>query len=112
MPTSKPRPGFSPPGWGAAEVGNMVYCGLVWLFPEAWAALAPWLATWAVVSVLYGALWRSKGYEKMVAYSSIGHMGYVLLCRRRHAFEPFSVCLPNDQPRTDLSAAVSLGASF
>jgi len=22
---------------------------------------------------------RSKGYEKMVAYSSIGHMGYVLL---------------------------------
>lgn len=25
------------------------------LLPEAWAYLAPWLATWAVVSVLYGA---------------------------------------------------------
>jgi NAD(P)H-quinone oxidoreductase subunit 4 len=26
------------------------------LFPEAWMALAPWLAGWAVVSVLYGSL--------------------------------------------------------
>jgi len=51
------------------------------LFPEAWAALAPTLANWAV-SVLYGRD-RSKGYEKMVAYSSIGHMGYVLLAAPR-----------------------------
>jgi NAD(P)H-quinone oxidoreductase subunit 4 len=51
------------------------------LFPEAWAVLAPWLATWAVASVLYGAFMAiaQKDMKKMVAYSSIGHMGYVLL---------------------------------
>ncbi|OLP16830.1 NAD(P)H-quinone oxidoreductase subunit D4 [Leptolyngbya sp. 'hensonii'] len=51
------------------------------LFPEAWQVLAPWLATWAVLSVLYGALTAiaQKDMKKMVAYSSIGHMGYILL---------------------------------
>lgn len=51
------------------------------LFPEAWAVLAPWLASWAVFSVLYGALnaIAQTDMKKMVAYSSIGHMGYVLL---------------------------------
>ncbi len=51
------------------------------LFPEAWAVLAPWLATWAVVSVLYGAFMAiaQTDMKKMVAYSSIAHMGYVLL---------------------------------
>jgi NAD(P)H-quinone oxidoreductase subunit 4 len=53
----------------------------VQLMPEAWAVLAPYLATWAVVSVLYGALTAiaQKDMKKMVAYSSIGHMGYILL---------------------------------
>ncbi len=51
------------------------------LFPEAWAALAPWLATWAVVSVLFGAFTAiaQTDMKKMVAYSSIAHMGYILL---------------------------------
>ncbi len=51
------------------------------LFPEAWAVLAPWLATWAAVSVLYGALnaIAQTDMKKMVAYSSVGHMGYILL---------------------------------
>ncbi|WP_008317998.1 NADH-quinone oxidoreductase subunit M [Leptolyngbya sp. PCC 6406] len=51
------------------------------LFPDAWAILAPWLAGWAVVSVLYGSLAAiaQTDMKKMVAYSSIGHMGYVLL---------------------------------
>ncbi|UBF23936.1 NADH-quinone oxidoreductase subunit M [Kovacikia minuta CCNUW1] len=51
------------------------------LFPEAWAVLAPGLATWAVVSVLYGAFTAiaQTDMKKMVAYSSIGHMGYILL---------------------------------
>jgi NAD(P)H-quinone oxidoreductase subunit 4 len=51
------------------------------LLPQAWATLAPWLATWAVVSVLYGASCAiaQTDMKKMVAYSSIGHMGYVLL---------------------------------
>jgi len=51
------------------------------LFPEAWAIAAPWLASWAVVSVLYGASCAiaQKDMKKMVAYSSIAHMGYILL---------------------------------
>jgi NAD(P)H-quinone oxidoreductase subunit 4 len=51
------------------------------LFPEAWSVLAPYLATWAVVSVLYGAFTAiaQTDMKKMVAYSSIAHMGYILL---------------------------------
>jgi NAD(P)H-quinone oxidoreductase subunit 4 len=51
------------------------------LFPDAWATLAPWLAAWAAVSVLYGSFTAiaQKDMKKMVAFSSIGHMGYVLL---------------------------------
>ncbi len=61
------------------------------LFPEAWAALAPGLATWAAVSVLYGAFTAiaQKDMKKMVAYSSIAHMGYVLLAAA--AATPLSV---------------------
>jgi NAD(P)H-quinone oxidoreductase subunit 4 len=51
------------------------------LLPEAWSYVAPTLATWAVVSVLYGASCAiaQKDMKQMVAYSSIGHMGYILL---------------------------------
>ena len=51
------------------------------LFPDAWATLSPGLATWATVSVLYGATVAiaQKDIKRMVAYSSIGHMGYILL---------------------------------
>ncbi|MEA5583044.1 NADH-quinone oxidoreductase subunit M [Nodularia harveyana UHCC-0300] len=51
------------------------------LLPEAWSYLAPWLATWAVISVLFGSSCAiaQTDMKKMVAYSSIGHMGYVLL---------------------------------
>ncbi|MDJ0734166.1 MAG: NADH-quinone oxidoreductase subunit M [Nostocaceae cyanobacterium] len=53
----------------------------MYLLPEAWSFLSPWLASWAVVSVLYGASCAiaQKDMKKMVAYSSIGHMGYILL---------------------------------
>ncbi|MGL5509513.1 MAG: NADH-quinone oxidoreductase subunit M, partial [Microcoleaceae cyanobacterium] len=51
------------------------------LFPEAWGVVAPWLAIWAVVSVLYGSFnaIAQTDMKKMVAYSSVGHMGYILL---------------------------------
>lgn len=51
------------------------------LFPEAWSIFAPGLAIWAVVSVLYGAFnaIAQRDMKKMVAYSSVGHMGYILL---------------------------------
>ncbi|NMG07502.1 NADH-quinone oxidoreductase subunit M [Brasilonema sp. UFV-L1] len=51
------------------------------LFPEAWSILAPSLATWGAVSAIYGAVTAiaQKDIKRMVAYSSIGHMGYILL---------------------------------
>lgn len=53
----------------------------VGLFPDAWNIVAPWMASWAVVSVLYGAFCAisQTDMKKMVAYSSIAHMGYILL---------------------------------
>ncbi len=51
------------------------------LFPDAWALLSPVLAVWAAVSVMYGSITAiaQKDIKRMVAYSSIGHMGYVML---------------------------------
>jgi NAD(P)H-quinone oxidoreductase subunit 4 len=51
------------------------------LFPEAWAIFSPYLAVWGAVSILYGAMAAiaQKDIKRMVAYSSIGHMGYILL---------------------------------
>ncbi|MGF1458827.1 MAG: NADH-quinone oxidoreductase subunit M, partial [Leptolyngbyaceae cyanobacterium] len=59
---------------------GMIRFGLQ-LLTDAWELFAPWLAAWAVVSVLYGSLAAiaQTDMKKMVAYSSIGHMGYVLL---------------------------------
>ncbi len=51
------------------------------LFPQAWQTIAPGLAALAVVSVLYGsfAAIAQTDMKKIVAYSSIGHMGYIIL---------------------------------
>lgn len=51
------------------------------LLPDGWQVLAPGLAVWAAVTVLYGAIVAiaQKDIKRMVAYSSIGHMGYILL---------------------------------
>ncbi|MDC0832635.1 NADH dehydrogenase subunit 4 Involved in CO2 fixation [Geitlerinema sp. FC II] len=59
--------------------GLLRFC--VGLFPEGWSVAAPTLAIWASVSVLYGALTAisQQDMKKMVAYSSIAHMGYILL---------------------------------
>lgn len=53
----------------------------VGLFLDAWVFLAPWLATLAAVSALYGASCAiaQKDMKKVVAYSSIAHMAYILL---------------------------------
>ena len=69
--------------------GVLRFC--VGLFPEAWMKIAPLLAWWAVVSVLYGSLAAiaQTDMKKMVAYSSVGHMGYILLAAS--AANPLSI---------------------
>ena len=49
--------------------------------PDAFVAMQHWLAVLALASMLYGALlaWRQQDLKAMVAYSSISHMGVVLL---------------------------------
>ncbi len=49
--------------------------------PEAARAFAPWLVAIALINIVYGALaaMAQKDFKKMVAYSSINHMGYFLL---------------------------------
>ncbi len=51
------------------------------MFPEAWSTLAPTLAIWGAISAIYGALVAiaQTDIKRMVAYSSIGHMGYILV---------------------------------
>ena len=51
------------------------------LFPEATLKLAPWMAGLAVIGILYGALvaFRQKDVKRLVAYSSISHLGFVVL---------------------------------
>lgn len=53
----------------------------VGLFPEAWSLISPWVALWGGLGVLYGAMAAiaQKDIKRMVAYSSIGHMSYILL---------------------------------
>ena len=51
------------------------------LFPEAAAFFAPWLALLAVVGIIYGALVAmvQPDMKKLVAYSSVSHLGFVVL---------------------------------
>jgi NADH-quinone oxidoreductase subunit M len=49
--------------------------------PAAALAVAPWMAALAVAGILYGALgaWVQSDIKKLVAYSSISHLGFCML---------------------------------
>jgi len=51
------------------------------LFPQATLQLAPWMAGLAVIGILYGAAvsYAQKDVKKLVAYSSVSHLGFVML---------------------------------
>ena len=51
------------------------------LFPQAAIKLAPWVAGFAVIGILYGAAvsYAQKDVKKLVAYSSVSHLGFVML---------------------------------
>jgi NADH-quinone oxidoreductase subunit M len=51
------------------------------IFPDAAAQFGPLLATLAVIGILYGALvaLMQKDVKSLVAYSSVAHLGYVML---------------------------------
>ncbi|PWB70265.1 MAG: Fe-S-binding domain-containing protein [Anaerolineales bacterium] len=51
------------------------------LFPEASVRAAPWIALLATIGILYGAMvsYAQKDVKKLVAYSSVSHLGFVML---------------------------------
>ena len=51
------------------------------MLPDAAHALQPLLVVMALVAIIYGGLlaWRQSDLKKMIAYSSVAHMGVVLL---------------------------------
>ena len=51
------------------------------LFPEASVQAAPWMACLAVIGIIYGAIvsYPQRDMKKLVAYSSVSHLGFVML---------------------------------
>ncbi len=51
------------------------------LFPNAFIHLTPYVATLAVIGIIYGALVSiiQKDFKKLVAYSSVSHLGFIVL---------------------------------
>jgi NADH-quinone oxidoreductase subunit M len=59
--------------------GLMRYC--LPLFPDASRSSAPWVAALAIIGIIYGALVAlvQPNMKKLVAYSSVSHLGFVVL---------------------------------
>lgn len=51
------------------------------LFPQAAIQLAPWFGVLSVIGIIYGAMvsYAQKDAKKLVAYSSVSHMGFIVL---------------------------------
>ena len=51
------------------------------IFPELTIQLAWWIAMFGAINIIYGALcaMAQKDFKKLIAYSSVSHMGFVLL---------------------------------
>lgn len=68
----------------AAVLSKMAIYGLIRfclpLFPDAVAALRPWIWLLAIVGILYGSLvaLAQQDMKRMVAYSSLAHMGMIV----------------------------------
>ena len=64
------------------KAGAYGFIRFVWpLFPSAALQLAPWAMLLGAVSILYGAVsaFGQTDLKRMVAYTSVSHMGFVLL---------------------------------
>ncbi len=79
------------------------------LFPRAAELFAPYLALLAVIGIIYGALvaWAQSDIKKLVAYSSVSHLGYCVL-----GFVAFNIVSTSGSIFQMLSHGVSTGALF
>lgn len=79
------------------------------LFPRAAEVFAPYLALLAVIGIVYGALvaWAQSDIKKLVAYSSVSHLGYCVL-----GFVAFNAVSVSGSLYQMLNHGVSTGALF
>ncbi|MBX7145215.1 MAG: NADH-quinone oxidoreductase subunit M [Oligoflexia bacterium] len=79
------------------------------LFPRAADAFAPYIATLAVIGIVYGALvaWAQSDIKKLVAYSSVSHLGYCVL-----GFVAFNAVATSGAMYQMLNHGISTGALF
>jgi NADH-quinone oxidoreductase subunit M len=63
------------------KMGSYGLMRTVWMLPAAAAALQQLLMVLALVSLIYGGVlaWKQRDLKAMIAYSSVSHMGVVLL---------------------------------
>ena len=106
----------APTGGSVILAGVLLKMGLygfirfAWpLFPDAAAAAAPFVGALAVVGIVYGALvaWAQTDMKKLVAYSSISHLGYCVL-----GFAAGSVTSVSGSIYQMLNHGISTGALF
>lgn len=72
-------------GYGLIRIGYSI-------FPDTAAELSWWVALIGMISIIYGAYnaLAMKDLKKMIAYSSVSHMGFVLLGIASYTVEGFS----------------------
>ncbi len=106
----------APTGGSVVLAGVLLKMGLYGLirfaypmFPNAAEAFAPYLATLAVIGIVYGALvaWAQSDIKKLVAYSSVSHLGYCVL-----GLVAFNVMSTTGSIYQMLNHGVSTGALF
>ncbi|MCH7885310.1 MAG: NADH-quinone oxidoreductase subunit M [Planctomycetes bacterium] len=64
------------------KLGTYGFCRLsIPMFPDASRELAPTIAVLAIIGIIYAALaaWVQKDIKKLVAYSSVSHLGFCML---------------------------------
>ncbi|MFQ5452612.1 MAG: NuoM family protein, partial [Candidatus Zixiibacteriota bacterium] len=64
------------------KMGTYAMLRISWpMFPDALRTLSFWIAVLGVIAIIYGALvsLAQKDLKKLVAYSSVSHMGYCML---------------------------------
>ena len=78
--------------WGERRRADPENPGLR-LYPAEARQFAPVLAVLAVAAIVFGALasWSQKDFKRLVAYSSINHMGFVVLGIAAAAFARVSL---------------------
>jgi NADH-quinone oxidoreductase subunit M len=79
------------------------------LFPRAAEEFTPYIATLAVIGIIYGALvaWVQTDIKKLVAYSSVSHLGYCVL-----GFVAFNTMSTTGSIYQMLNHGISTGALF